>query len=305
MGSYHSYVGDAKLEDSKDNWYRISGLNISRWNVSPVFSNWSTGRTNEYSLFSNDVGYLGNNKSVWSYCYSKILNYTTNPFSSYNTWSMIIPAGRTFTIKDRSIYDGKTIASTDTGECGKNIYIGTNSGNTTLGIYSVFVTAANNIASSGEYPPTATVKFRPILTLKPIGDPEGTVLYCEVTAKLITQPYGYDRTIKFKPLYSKYNITKVELVLNIDENGNYNTKGSTGTFGADVLAGIVPPKNDETICIEFKTVNQKASGNAYTLKISLNNGKVLYLQDALIRTGNSITDVTNVRYDIYRENKLK
>ena len=33
MGSYHSYVGDAKLEDSKDNWYRISGMNISRWNL--------------------------------------------------------------------------------------------------------------------------------------------------------------------------------------------------------------------------------------------------------------------------------
>ena len=168
MGTYHSYPGDAKLEDSKDNWYRISGMNISRWNVSPIFNNWSTGRTNEYNLFSNNIGYLGNNKSVWSYCYAKILNYTTNPFSSYNTWSMIIPVGRAFTIKDRSIYEGKTIASTNTGESGKNIYIGTHSGNAALGIYSVFITAANNIASSGEYPPTTTIKFRPMLTLKPV-----------------------------------------------------------------------------------------------------------------------------------------
>ena len=42
MGSYHSYVGDAKLEDSKDNWYRISGMNISRWN----FTTWgNVGRS--------------------------------------------------------------------------------------------------------------------------------------------------------------------------------------------------------------------------------------------------------------------
>ena len=42
MGSYHSYVGDMKLEDSKDNWYRVSGLNISRWN----FTTWgNVGRS--------------------------------------------------------------------------------------------------------------------------------------------------------------------------------------------------------------------------------------------------------------------
>lgn len=128
---------------------------------------------------------------------------------------------------------------------------------------------------------------------------------CRLTAKLIIKPYGYDRTIKFEPLYTKYPVKSIQLVLNIDENGNYNTKGSTGTYGADVLAGIVPPKNDETICIEFKTVNQKGSGNAYTLKITFENGKILYLQDVLITTGHSITDKTDVRYDIYRENRLK
>ena len=304
MGSYHSYVGDAKLEDSKDNWYRISGLNVNRWNISPHYGVWNGPRKNQFNLLSNDIGYLGNDKSIWSYCYAKILNFTSNPYSSYNTWSMIIPTGNKFTIKDRNVFEARTISSADIGEFTKSAYVGTASGNKIFAFNSVHCLSNNNIATSGLYGPENSL-FRSMLTLKPIGDPEGTVLYCEITAKIIMQPYGYDRTIKFKPLYTKYPIASVELVLNIDENGNYSTKGSTGTFGADVLAGMVPPKNDETICIEFKTTNQKASGNAYTLKIKFNNGKILYLQDALITTGNSVVEKTDIRYDIYRENRLK
>ena len=304
MGSYHSYVGDMKLEDSKDNWYRVSGLNVNRWNISPHYGYWSALRKNQYSLLSNDIGYLGNDKTVWSTCYAKMLNFTSNPYSSYNTWSMIVPTGNKFTIKDRNVFEARSISSVDVGEFTKSTYVGTASGNKMFAFSSVHCLSNNNIATSGLYAAGNSI-FRPMLTLKPIGDPEGTVLYCEVTAKIISQPYGYDRTIKFKPLYSKYQITKVELVLNIDENGNYNTRGSTGTFGADVMAGIVPPKNNETICIEFRTTNQKASGNAYTLKITFNNGKVLYLQDALITTGMGAMDKTDIRYDIYRENRLK
>ena len=304
MGTYHSYPGDAKLEDSKDNWYRISGMNISRWNVSLVFNNWSIGRTNEYNLLSNNIGYLGNNKSVWSYCYAKILNYTTNPFSSYNTWSMIIPVGRAFTIKDRSIYEGKTIASADTGESGKNIYIGTHSGNPALGIYSVFITAANNIASSGEYPPTTTIKFRPMLTLKPV-DPGITnpiILSCQVRAKCITRPYGWDRTMKLTPLYSAYNIKSIELSLNTDARGNLLANGNKHPNA--VMAGIVPPKADETICVEYKTFEQKDSSNEYALKVTFDNGKILYVTAALVGTGFSYANQDNTDSRIYRLSDL-
>ena len=42
MGTYHSYVGDAKLEDSKDNWYRISGMKINRVNFLVDHGGWNT-----------------------------------------------------------------------------------------------------------------------------------------------------------------------------------------------------------------------------------------------------------------------
>ena len=332
MGSYHSYVGDIKLEDSKDNWYRISGLNISRWNI----TTWANVSRSLWSYSGSDGGFVlakaGRGlagKSQWSDLLYKALKQddaltlprgvstpsgVTDGFirfiwtSGDNNMDSLDIAGNSFDFKNRltkteGVADSLMLNCTTAtgGLYGK-------AASMFFSIYNIESTLHGNnyyFRDTPIEPDRNGCCFRPMLTLKPVGDPEGTVLYCEVTAKLVTQPYGYDRTIKFKPIYSKYNITKVELVLNIDENGNYDTKGSTGTFGADVLAGIVPPKNDETICIEFKTVNQKASGNAYTLKISFNNGKVLYLQDALIRTGNSVTDVTNVRYDIYRENRLK
>ena len=311
MGSYHSYVGDAKLEDSKDNWYRISGLNVNRVNFLVDHGGWNTTKRIPHhgdSLENNAIGYCLSSNNIVSDGYAKICSNFNSVPVAINLLAMVPVFGNTFNIKDRDInvntlnfpmthnYNGnigKSVRRVLVNTVADELWCADIVGNTG-GCY----TYASNVINTNS-------SFRPMLTLKPIGDPEGTVLYCEITAKIITQPYGYDRTIKFKPLYTKYPIASVELVLNIDENGNYNTKGSIGTFGADVLAGIVPPKNDETICIEFKTTNQKASGNAYTLKINFNNGKILYLQDALITTGNSVVEKTDIRYDIYRENRLK
>ena len=169
MGSYHSYAGDVKLEDSKNNWYRISGMNINRWNTEPITATWYSPRPTTADLRTNDIGYLGNDKTIWSHGYAKILNYTTNPISSYNTWSMVIPTGRSFTIKDRVLYEAKAITSTDTAECGKTIYIGSHSGSKIFAVHSIYITATNNMATAGEYPPNTGVKFRPMLTLKPVG----------------------------------------------------------------------------------------------------------------------------------------
>ena len=68
MGTYHSYVGDAKLEDSKDNWYRISGMNISRWNFT-TWGNvnrslWEYAAGGEFVLAKAGRGLAG--KSHWS-----------------------------------------------------------------------------------------------------------------------------------------------------------------------------------------------------------------------------------------------
>ena len=314
MGSYHSYVGDMKLEDSKDNWYRVSGLNISRWNFTPTrTSDTSTLRPSGIPVYTklnnNDIGWYLGDKNIYSDAYVKIAKDLSGDTVHNNMYDKIKISGRLFDLKGNAL-TLSNLNVNDThrynGEIQKDISIvNADGGNEQLRPNDLVRDGNNKIYIYNSEPSNSSSSFRPMLTLKPIGDPEGTVLYCEITAKIMSQPYGYDRTIKFKPLYSKYNITKVELVLNIDENGNYNTRGSTGTFGADVMAGIVPPKNDETICIEFKTANQKASGNAYTLKITFNNGKVLYLQNALITTGYGTTDKTDVRYDIYRENRLK
>jgi hypothetical protein len=168
MGTYHSYVGDAKLEDSKDNWYRISGMNISRWNISPHSGVWNPIRKNQVALFNNEIGYLGHDKSVWSTCYAKVLNFTSNPYSSYNTWSRIVPTGNNFTIKDRNLFEARAISSTDIGEFTKSVYIGNSGSNIMFALTSVHCLSNNNLATSGLYPVDNSV-FRPMLTLKPIG----------------------------------------------------------------------------------------------------------------------------------------
>ena len=309
MGTYHSYPGDAKLEDSKENWYRISGMNISRWNVSPHYAIWNAIRKNQSALFNNDIGYLGNDKSVWSTCYAKILNFTSNPYSSYNTWSRIVPTGNNFTIKDRNLFEARTISSVDVGEFTKSVYIGNSGSNAALGLISAYCLSSNNLASSGLYPVDNSV-FRPMLTLKPV-DPGITnpiILSCRINAKLIdrnygpnNQRFGWDRTIKFDPLYSAYSIKQTELVLNVDTKGNST---GNGIGAAVVIAGIVPPKNDETICIEYRTQEAVESSNSYTLKVTFNNNKVLYIPDALVTTGASPLAQDKTQTRIYRMSDL-
>ena len=303
MGTYHSYPGDAKLEDSKDNWYRISGMNISRWNVSPHYAIWNAIRKNQSALFNNDIGYLGNDKSVWSTCYAKILNFTSNPYSSYNTWSRIVPTGNNFTIKDRNLFEARTISSVDVGEFTKSVYIGNSGSNAALGLISAYCLSSNNLASSGLYPVDNSV-FRPMLTLKPV-DPGITnpiIFSGKVRSKCITRPYGWDRTSQLITSYSAYNIRSIELALNVDLRGN--PLANNAKYANEVLAGRVSPKAEENICIEYKTYEQKSSDNAYQLKVTFDNGKILYVFDALAGTGISYANQDNTQSRIYRLSDL-
>ena len=303
MGTYHSYPGDAKLEDSKDNWYRISGMNISRWNVSPHYAIWNAIRKNQSALFNNDIGYLGNDKSVWSTCYAKILNFTSNPYSSYNTWSRIVPTGNNFTIKDRNLFEARTISSVDVGEFTKSVYIGNSGPNAALGLISAYCLSSNNLASSGLYPVDNSV-FRPMLTLKPV-DPGITnpiIFSGKVRSKCITRPYGWDRTSQLITSYSAYNIRSIELALNVDLRGN--PLANNAKYANEVLAGRVSPKAEENICIEYKTYEQKSSDNAYQLKVTFDNGKILYVFDALAGTGISYANQDNTQSRIYRLSDL-
>ena len=307
MGSYHSYVGDAKLEDSKDNWYRISGMNISRWNTEPALGIWNNLRKNPLKdLQNNDIGYLGNDKSLWSYCYSKILNYTSNFQKNYNTWARVVPCGRSFTIKDRAQYEAKTIGSIDKPELAKGVYItsGVETHKYYLTCFGAQITELNNLIMYPVNPNEANVLFRPMLTLKPVvpGITNPIILSCQVRAKCITRPYGWDRTMKLTPLYSVYSIKSIELSLNTDARGNLVANGNKHPNA--VMAGIVPPKADETICVEYKTFEQKDSSNDYSLKVTFDNGKILYVTAALVGTGLSVADQDNTDSRIYRLSDL-
>lgn len=167
MGTYHSYAGDAKLEDSKDNWYRISGLNISRWNIEPNYGVWNPPRLIPFQdLRDNNIGYLNNDKAIWSYCYSKVLNFSSAPYSFYSMWSLVPQTGRNFGIKDRNVFEVSNISSS-VHEISKSAYVGAGGGSKK---WSLHITRpiTNTIELTGDYPDFNTT-FRPMLTLKPVG----------------------------------------------------------------------------------------------------------------------------------------
>ena len=167
MGTYHSYAGDAKLEDSKDNWYRISGMNISRWNIEPNYGVWNPPRLIPFQdLRNNDIGYYNNDKAIWSYCYSKVLNFSSAPYSFYSMWSLVPQTGRNFGIKDRNVFEVSNISS-PVHEISKSAYVGASSGSKK---WSLHITRpiTNTVELTGDYPDFNTT-FRPMLTLKPVG----------------------------------------------------------------------------------------------------------------------------------------
>ena len=313
MGTYHSYVGDAKLEDSKDNWYRISGMTVDRFNL----HNENTASRNNWELRHNDIGYNSSNKSILTSAYLKILNGGSYPVTQdYGLWSMVCQEGSSFNIKDRNNISISSIASDniiDRAELSKTVYRSKpDQGQTSLMGKSLLTLSTG---ASGEIMVfgcnlNGNTHFRPMLTLKPV-DPGITnpiILSCRINAKLIdrnygpnNQRFGWDRTIKFDPLYSAYSIKQTELVLNVDTKGNST---GNGIGAAVVIAGIVPPKNDETICIEYRTQEAVESSNSYTLKVTFNNNKVLYIPDALVTTGASPLAQDKTQTRIYRMSDL-
>ena len=108
--------------------------------------------------------------------------------------------------------------------------------------------------------------------------------------------------MKLTPLYSAYSIKSIELSLNTDAKGNLMVNGNKHPNA--VMAGIVPPKADETICVEYKTFEQKDSSNDYSLKVTFDNGKILYVTAALVGTGFSYANQDNTDSRIYRLSDL-
>ena len=118
MGTYHSYAGDAKLEDSKDNWYRISGLNLYTRNITTFDQTRTT-----------DAAWRGGKESVLTTLLFKTVpafkpeDYPLN--SNFQIYLGVI--GNTFNIKDRSLSNtdiisyGASHADNIRGITGKNM----------------------------------------------------------------------------------------------------------------------------------------------------------------------------------------
>ena len=296
MGTYHSYSGDAKLEDSKDNWYRISGLGLSNHNFITSEQENNAGDNYGFQLVSQGVS-------------STILFKAVNGFATRNqafiTKFPNTVIGREFLIKDRSNgmndilpFNGK-LDSSGVQTLGKTL-IKDNIHN------EMFVLSMDNDRLRGTLPDQADLQtaLRPMLTLKPV-DPGITnpiIFSGKVRSKCITRPYGWDRTSQLITSYSAYNIKSIELALNVDLRGN--PLANNAKYTNEVLAGRVPPKAEENICIEYKTYEQKASDNAYQLKVTFDNGKILYVFDALAGTGMSYADQDKTAPRIYRLSDL-
>jgi len=199
--------------------------------------------------------------------------------------------------------DAKLEDSKDKKLCGKGYYI-SNHTPLYIGIYGIRMLASPRGVRLETVQPDESIYFRPMLTLKPI-DPGITnpiIFSGKVRSKCITRPYGWDRTSQLIPSYSVYNIRSIELALNVDLRGN--PLNNNAKYTNEVLAGIVAPKAEENICIEYKTYEQKASDNAYQLKVTFDNGKILYVFDALAGTGMSYADQDKTAPRIYRLSDL-
>ena len=162
MGSYHSYVGDAKLEDSKDNWYRISGLSLSNRNFNTSEQEMSAGTSYGFTLVSKGVSSTILYKAVNGFA-------TRNPADLTKIPNMVI--GREFIIKDRSNsmdnilpFNGK-LDSSGVQTLGKT-FIKDNVGN------RIFIISMDNDRLRGTLPDQADLQtaLRPMLTLKPVGN---------------------------------------------------------------------------------------------------------------------------------------
>ena len=178
MGSYHSYVGDAKLEDSKDNWYRISGLNISRWNITPTrSSDTSTLRPSGIPVYTklnnNDIGWYLGDKSIYSDAYVKILKDLSGDTVHNNMYDKVKISGRLFDLKGNTL-SLVNINVNDThrynGEIQKDISIvNADGGNVQLRPNYLVRDSNNKIYIYNSDPSNTSSSFRPMLTLKPVG----------------------------------------------------------------------------------------------------------------------------------------
>lgn len=178
MGAYHRYVGDVKLENAKDNWYRIGVMSVNRWNIFPFFGDYDPSRKKllNRNIGEEDDGFFNPYRCFPDAAYSKIFNHANalDETISDGVRSVISDLGRKFTIKNRGTVNIVCPEFTQDKftEFSKDIYIVDTGVPPTKS--RLLVTSGLSYSKRNHIEETSCftgIKFgyRPMLTLKPVG----------------------------------------------------------------------------------------------------------------------------------------
>ena len=292
MGSYHSYVGDMKLEDSKDNWYRVSGLNISRFNLGiNQRKNLTPGSTRKVDL-EIDSDDAPAELAVWgnilSDAWFKATGKNTYFPSQYKNWAIIPQRGRDFRIKDRNIelnmYNIEVSGNYDRNEISKNIYVPSTYPDPDLICYRSVQGVPNteNYFVTGNKPDYTVSKFRPMLTLKPKGGKilEHFTLKIKITRRFTTPNGPSMYRVSFIPEVIEGNpgiIKEAIYKFGIGRNGEDLPDGTYGITNAEAKTRERPLEAGEVVAYESAYGVTHAAGGVGAL-YKLINGKYLYIK---------------------------
>ena len=273
MGAYHNYVGDIKLEDNKENWYRVSGLNLYSRNLSNI-----------EQTKVGDAPWIGIKNSILS----TLLYKTIGTFKPENVplvesvQSHVGIVGRPFVIKNRMLQHTDIISYDANGSgnirglTGKNLM--KNSLTNTLEVISVNEGILFNAKPDNTDWKTC---FRPMLTLKSLeGETGDLILSVKITRTSIYvtgQPYEKEHVVTLDILRTApgYTINNKRYDLNMDQNGNHIAQG---TGEALARSRMVTTSGNEIFKFRFIHGDSAAENGLYGI-ITFSNGKKVWLQD--------------------------
>ena len=275
MGTYHSYPGDAKLEDSKDNWYRISGMN-------------TTGADMFGFKYSEKAagGQYGIRNSTTQVTLFKLVQSFTNIYGIDPVTENIDSRGNAFIIKDKQL-EFQNIFPDDSRDkklYGKAYYI-SNHTPLYIGIYGIRTLASPRGIRLETVQPDENVYFRPMLTLKPVGAQIDMIfkLVLRVTRTLRDPQYTLGTAIEI--IDGPRNLireTKFDVYL--DKDGEIKQPPAPAADYNTLKATMVTPSAGELYASSAPWGAQLAYG-AINVRFALINGKYLYLKNPEILAG--------------------
>jgi hypothetical protein len=272
MGSYHSYVGDMKLEDSKDNWYRISGLNTTGADMFGFkYSEKAAGGQYEIRNSTTQVTLF------------KLVQSFTNIYSTDPVTENIDSRGAGFVIKDKQL-EFQNIFPDDSKDkklYGKGYYI-SNHTPLYIGIYGIRTLASPRGIRLETVQPDESTYFRPTLTLKPKGGEvlERFTLKIKITRKFTTPNGPHMYRVSFIPEIIEGNPSIIKEAIykfGIGRNGEDLPDGTYSLSKAEAKTRERPLEAGEVVAYESAHGVIHAAGGVGAL-YKLINGKYLYIK---------------------------